>query len=148
MTLNELIREVVAEYPHSHPHDVARFVAKRTSEDDLLNFYTTAITPMVMNQIRMSRNATLNSKKGRSANVEDIRNWWQRLMKERVHIGDSKYVDFGDCTIENLEFCISERAEQIAALNTQIGKYQVFIDAMVAHGVERVADLPEGAVQL
>jgi hypothetical protein len=146
-SLTALIREVVSENPEAPARKLASIVAERTNADDLRDFYATAIEPMVTDQIRRDRNNTLNSKKGRSAKLEQRRSWWERVCAQRVNVGDA-WKALGDCDSDDLEFCISERRGQVGALLGQIAKYEVIRDALALHGVRTVAELPEGAVEL
>lgn len=147
-SLAALIRDVVAEHPNAHPHKIARVVAERTEPDDLYNFYVASLERMVAERIRVDRNATMNSKQGRSPKVEQRKSWWARMLRERVHVGDSTWKALGDCGVDDLDFCINERLDQIGALEGQILKYQTIRAAVLTHGVDTVAELPEGAVEL
>lgn len=146
--LSDLIGAVAADFPDAHPHKLARLVAERTDADDMFEFYVTALERVVGDRIRVSRNATLNSNSGRSPKVEQRRAWWQRVLAERVHVGESKYKPIGDCTVENLLFCINERRDQIGALEGQIAKFEAIVAAMQSHGVATAGELPNGAVEL
>lgn len=148
LSLTALIREVVTENPEAQARKLAQMVAERTSVDDLRDFYAFALEPMVQDQIRQDRNTTMNSKQGRSAKLEQRRSWWARMCAQRVHVGESTWKALGDCGADDLEFCINERREQVGALLGQIAKYEVIRDALAAHGVDTVAELPEGAVEL
>ena len=148
MSLTDLIRDVAADFPDAHPHKLARLVAERTEADEMFDFYVTALERLVSDRIRSDRNASLNSKQGRSPKVEERRNWWARILRERVYVGEAQYKALGDCTVDDLIFCIGERRDQINALKGQIAKYEVIVAAMDAHGATTVADLPEGAVEL
>lgn len=146
--LSELIKAVSAEFPDSHPHKLARLVAERTQPEDMFEFYVAALERLVSDQIRSSRNATLNSKQSRSPKREERKSYWARFLAVRVCVGDSRYKVMADCTVEDLTACISERVDQIGALQGQIVKYEAIRDAVVAHGVATVGELPEGAVVL
>lgn len=146
--LNALIREVVTENPEAQASKLAHMVAERTELDDLRLFYATALEPLVHDVIRQSRNRAMNSPQGRSPKVEERRSWWTRLLAQRVHVGESRWKPLGDCGVDDLEFCIGERRDQVGALLGQIAKFEAIRDALVAAGVERVAELPEGAVEL
>lgn len=148
MSLNDLIREVASEHPNSHPHKLARLVAERTDTDNIFDYYVSALERLVSDQIRSSRNATLNSSKGRSPKLEERRSWWARALQERIYVGESRYKTLADCTIEDLLFCITERRDQIGALQGQIAKYEAILAAMTAHGATTAGDLPDGAVEL
>ena len=147
-SLTGLIREVVSENPEVPSYKLAQMVAERTELDDLRQFYAIALEPLIADRIRIDRNATLNSKQGRSAKLQQRRSWWQRVLLQRVHVGDSKWKPLGECGVDELEFCIGERREQVGALLGQIAKYEIIRDALIAHKVDKVADLPEGAVEL
>jgi len=148
INLNNLIREVSTEFPESHPHKLARLVAERTDPDEMFECYVSALERLVADRIRCDRNMTLNSKKGRSPKIEERRNWWKRVMGERLYVGNATYKALGDCTIDNLLFCISERRDQIGALQGQINKYEAIVAAMQKAGATIVRELPEGAVEL
>lgn len=147
-TLAVLIGEVIAEHADAHPHKIARLVAECTSPDDVHDFYVQALERMVTDMVRKSRNSALASPQGRSPKVEQRRSWWARILRERVHVGESKWKPLGECTVGDLDFCIEERHSQIEALQTQIGKYDTIRAAMLTHGATTVADLPEDAVTL
>jgi hypothetical protein len=146
--LTALIRDTVAEHPDDTHDAVARIVAEATPADDLCSFYVEALTPLVAACIRLSRNAALNNKQGKSPKLDDRRAWWRRVLRERVHVGDHRFVTIAECTIEDLEFCITERAEAISKLHSQIAKYEAIRAAMLEHGVCTAAELPDDAVQL
>lgn len=146
--LTTLINTVIHEHPQAHAHKIATLVAERVEPEHLLDYLIAALEPMVADRIRLSRNSTMNSKKSRSPKTEERRNWWQRLLREKVHIGDCTWKPLGDCTIENLEYCISERQDQIGAIMGQIAKFEAIADAMRVHGVVTVAELPDTAVEL
>ena len=146
--LNALIRTAIADNPEAHSHKIACAVAELTAAEDFTDFYVAALERLVSDLIRSGRNATMNSKQGRSPKLEQRRSWWARMLQERVHVGESKWITLGDCGAEELSFCIGERQDQVGALLGQITKYQTLLDAVVAHGVDTVADLPEGAVEL
>lgn len=148
LTLTALIREIAEANPECHPHKIARLVAERTEPDDLFEFYVSALERLVSDRIRVDRNKTLNSGKGRSAKLEERRSWWARFLSERVYVGEHRYKLMAECTIDDLTYCIKEREDQIGALRGQIAKYETIIAAMAVHGAGCVGDLPEGAVEL
>ena len=147
-SLTALIREVALGHPDLAPNKIAQLVADSTPHDDVRDFYIIALESLVMDCIRRDRNATMNSKQSRSPKVDRRKSWWARMLRERVHVGNSEWKALGDCGVDDLEYCISERRDQVGALLGQIAKYEVIRDALVAHGVDTVADLPEGAVEL
>lgn len=146
--LRELIRDICEQFPNADTHKIARLVAERTEADDMFEFYVIALDRLVQDRIRGDRNATLNSKQGRSPKIEQRKSWWKKVLLERLYVGDATYKALGDCTIDNLLFCINERTNQIGALQGQIDKYQTIVVAMQKAGATTVRDLPEGAVTL
>ena len=146
--LNSLIREVASEFPDAHPHKLAKLVAERTEPELMFDFYVVALERLVADRIRLDRNATMNSGKSRSPKLEERRTWWARMLAERVHVGDSKWKPLGDCTVDDIDFCISERNDQVGALLGQIAKFETIRDAMLSHSVVTAAELPDGAVEL
>jgi len=147
-SLSDLVRQVAAEHPNAHPHKIAILVAELVPDELLRDYLASVLERVVADVLRANRNAALNSKQGRSPKVEQRRSWWQRILRERVHVGDSVWKPLGECGVSDFDFCIAEREDQIGALQEQIAKYRAIRDAMIAHGVETAADLPEGAVEL
>lgn len=147
-TLSDLIRGIGVEFPDAHPHKLARLVAERTDPADLFEFYVTALERLVADRIRLGRNNTLNSKNGRSPKLAERRAWWQRVLAERVHVGESRYKPIAECTLDDFTFCIAERRDQQAALEGQIVKFQTIAAAMEQHGALTAGELPDGAVEL
>lgn len=147
-SLSDLVRQVAAEHPNAHPHKIAILVAELVPDELLRDYLASVLERVVADVLRANRNAALNSKQGRSPKVEQRRSWWQRILRERVHVGESVWKPLGECGVADFDFCISEREDQIGALEAQIHKYRAIRDAILAHGVETAADLPEGAVEL
>ena len=146
-SLTALIREVLSEHPDDPAQKVARLVAERTPAGELEQFYAFALEPLVDDVIRQSRNSAMNSKKRHSPKQEERRSWWSQMLSQRVSVG-SELKRLGDCSVEDLNFCISMRRDQVGALLGQIAKFEAIRDAVLAHGVETVSELPEGAVEL
>jgi len=147
-SLTAMIRDIAEANPNAHPHKIARLVAEATDTDDVFEFYVIALERLVSDRIRVDRNAALNNKSGRSPKREERASWWARVLKERVYVGDGRYKTLGDCTDEDLSFCIEERHDQIGRLYGQIAKFEAIRSAMRERGAGVVADLPEGAVEL
>lgn len=148
IVLNHLIRETIANHPTDTAQQIAQLVCELTAPEDLARFYTQALESLVADAIRSHRNSTLNSHSGRSVKLEQRRAWWQRVLQERVHVGNADYKPIGDCTADEIEFCIIERIQQVSRLNEQIRKFEKIRAAMLEHGAATVANLPEGSVQL
>lgn len=152
--LNSLIREVATDHPGADPREIAQHVAKLTDEDVLVDFYAEALVSGVRAILSAERNHLLDGPpapepvKGArrtSPKVDSIRNWWAELLAARVHVGDSNWKTLGACTVDDLQFCVDERKQLIARIETQAQNYQKLITLMVKHGVRTVADLPPQA---
>lgn len=135
-------------HPDLPPDKIAQLVADQTPAADVRDFYIIALETLVMDQIRSRRNSTMNSKDSHSPKVDRRKSWWARMLRERVHVGNSEWKTLGACGVGDLDYCIGERRDQIGALHGQIAKFEAIRDALTAHGVDTVAELPEGAVQL
>jgi hypothetical protein len=146
MELHNLVRNTIANHPKDTSQKIARIVAELTTPDDLERFYITALEALVADQIRIHRNTTLNSRAGKSAKLDQRRKWWARVVRERVHVGEHRYKPIGDCTVDDLAFCIAERHEQKTKLDEQITKYETIREAMLEHGAVFARELPDGAV--
>ena len=146
--ISGLSRQVRAEHPNDHPHKIAALMADLIEPNDVHRVLAYLFVAYVNDGIRLDRNAALNSKKGRSPKLEERRNWWRRILDQRVHIGESKFKPLSACTVDDLIFCIGERRDQVSALEGQILKFELILAAMESAGAATVGDLPEGAVEL
>lgn len=108
-SLSDLVRQVAAEHPNAHPHKIAILVAELVPDELLRDYLASVLERVVADVLRANRNAALNSKQGRSPKVEQRRSWWQRILRERVHVGDSVWKPLGECGVSDFDFCISER---------------------------------------
>ena len=144
--LRTLVREIADDHPQADPREIARHVAKLTPECEVRAFYTEALIPVVREQLRGERNAALTNAVG-SPKIAERRDWWQKMLASRAHVGDSQWKLLGDCTAVDLRFCIAEREAEITGIQAQAGLYQRLIDALAEHRVAKVADLPHAAVQ-
>jgi hypothetical protein len=152
--LNQLIRQVAADHPKAEIHELARFVVALTPRKSVTDFYTAALGDTIRTVLGQQRRNAFKGPEAdrdettgapnRSAKIEERQQWWwPRLLNSRVHVGESKWMQLGECTIENLDFCIAERRGQIAGYRSQIGNFKHLISLMTTHGVGMVKDLPE-----
>lgn len=144
--LRSLVREVAAEHPHADPREIARYVAKLTEEEDLQNFYAEALVDVVSQILGAQRRDAMDQKpekqNNKSPKLEQRRNWWKDLLAARVHVGKSEWKVLANCTVDDLQFCINERAAHIAGVQAQIENFKTLAALMVKNGARTVSDLP------
>lgn len=172
--LRQLVRDVLTASTMADPRDLASEVFRRIDPDDYAAALTQCLPDIVREQIRASRNrvdevtlelehapatevpvmAEMPGPVGRtkqrpvkSAKVAGIRDWWQTKLRERVHIGSSEWRLLGDCTFADLMFAAQERRSIAAANSVKASEYAGLAEALQAHGVERVRDLPADALR-
>lgn len=147
--LRALIREVAADHPHAAPSEIARHVAKLTPADDLIDFYSEALTQICTQLLGHDRRQlmdgpcddTTGSKSPNSSKLRERRTWWANLLASRVPVGE-EWKQLGDCTVDDLQFCIDERRAHIAGVEKQINNFEHLIHLMEANGAQIARDLP------
>lgn len=152
--LRELVRQVAADHPHADPREIARHVAKLTPADTVMSFYADALVPIVrevlIGQRTTALSAALSPSKpdapAKSAKLAQRRDWWAEMLGSRVHTDDGWKV-LGDCTSDDLRYCIRERQTDIARVQAQIVHFETLLGLMDAHHVAYVRELPRGAAQ-
>lgn len=150
--IRDIIRAAAEEQGAEIDLDVlATAVAERTPKNRLMEFYTYALRQLVADVIRADRQMNLdNAMKDRAApppsnrspKLKDRRDWWAEMLASHVHLGNSLYKALGDCTIDDLEFCVDERELNIRRIQGQVQNYRQLIQLMVKHGARTVAGLP------
>lgn len=151
--LRTLIREVALDLPEADPREIAQSVAKRTPKANLAAFYAEALVELVTDILRHDRRGAMDhalkerdqpspKPSNRSPKRDERRDWWAEMLSSRVHIGDSEWKTLDLCTVDDLQFCVDERQNNIDRLNGQILNYKQLIQLMVKHGARTVADLP------
>ena len=154
INLRELIREVAADMSdESTPHDIAIKVAESVPMNQVKALFVESLGEIVRRVVGFDRQASLtNVVKGgtstpaKSAKLKQRRSWWEAMCESRVHIGKGEWKLIGSCTVDDLQFCIDERQQQIAQLNGQIVNFTALLDALERTGVETVSELAEGDV--
>lgn len=145
--LNALIREVAEDNPDADPREIAEKVAKLTEPEKVVQFYAECLVQQVLVVLGQDRRTALGGHakgKGRntSSKLQDRRQWWSDLLGSRVHIGDSNWKQLGACTVDDLQFCINERAQLIVANQNQMNNFKRLQQLMTKHGAKTVSDLP------
>lgn len=147
--LRTLVGEVLAETNLTEPADIAAEVARRTPKVHLRAAYETALTGYVrvINNAHRRENTILKPRPAsRSAKVSAIRDQWQAALRDRVHTGDGWKL-LGECTYSDL-MAAAKRRRELADRNLAMAdRYEALAQQLLAAGVDRVADLPDGIVE-
>lgn len=153
--LNQLIRDVVASADaDATPLGLAEAVVEKAGEDLLSAVVIDLVADQVQCVLRADRRAALNRRPGGprpgsvSPKLERRRDWWARTLDTRVCVGEGTWRRLGDCTVEDLQYCISERETLIGQVRNQIDNYAAIIAAMRKYKVRRVSDLTAEQVKL
>lgn len=150
MKLRELIREVVADHRDAQPDELVELVVEATTDEQLRDFYRTAVRSDVMHVINLDRNtAIVNAMTGRpmrqrqpsSRRKNIVGTWWEQALGSPIHTA-SGYKQYGDCTVDDLDFLVKERRSHIADVEFHINLHLQNRERMIELGVNRVRDLP------
>lgn len=144
-TLDALVREVAADHPDSNPRELAGFVAKLTPQEDLIAFYADALVDRVRHILGDERRGSMVEGSNRSPKLEQRRDWWREMLVSRVHVGGGNWKQIGECTIDDLTACITERQQNVERLGVQIENFKRLAKLMASKGARIVSDLPPQA---
>jgi len=150
INLRELIRAVAADMPgDANPSDIAEKVDGQLSTQDRKSLFVSLLSYEVASVLRVERRHAFAGRTpppAKSAKLTQRRSWWESMCESRVHVGRGEWKQLGSCTVDDLQFCIDERRQQIAQLNGQIVNFTALLDALELRGVETVSELDEGDV--
>jgi len=143
--LHDLIRDTAESYPKADPREIARHVAKLTDERQVYRFLEESLVPVVRSVLISQRTSVMGKalQPGSNFKLEQRRSWWRQMLASRVHVGSSVWKTLGECSAEDLRFCIAERREDVARIEAQVGLFEQLIARMAEFGVGVVAELPE-----
>lgn len=83
---------------------------------------------------------------GRSVKVLRYRQAaWAQVCAKSLHVGDHRYVAFGDCTAVDLRYAQAERDRLAAEHRDWADRFGRYADLLDRHKAARVADLPAPA---
>lgn len=151
MSLTELIREA-AEH-HTDPRDIAAEVARHTPDQEVRDYYASALIGTVRRELSKYRNIAMDNvfdpkpetKKVRSAKLEQRRDWWADMCKSKLHVAGTWKL-LGDCGLEDLTAAIMERREDSEQSLARASQYESLRGLLRSHKVRTVDRLPRSAV--
>ncbi len=143
--LRALVREVIADHPGANPTELAGYVAKLTPQQQILDFYAEALHGYVAEIVGFDRRSSMDKAlgrnvKNRSAKLVNRRLHFAAMMTESVRAAEG-WKQVGDCTIDDLRFCIQERVVTIERTQRQISNFEQLVDLMKQHEVRVAKDL-------
>lgn len=163
--LRATINQVIDTTDLAGPGAVANQVDKLTSDEDLRTAYQQALRKMVVQVFSERRMSTaFVTDHPQSPAAEDgvevprkkqkyipsrkgqlIREWWQQVLRDRVHCGPSAadWKLLGDCTFDDLMFAAGERRTQAERQLAKADQYSQLAQLVRDHRVKTVGALPD-----
>lgn len=167
-TLRDSIRDVLAESAHTNPADVAGEVCSRIPDSEVRVALLEAVTGLVRQVSNVQRSASFTQVDrpsrpeplppavirspepirghARSAKRDAVADWWQGILRERIHVGDGRWAFLGDANRTDLLYAAQERHAQALKLDARAAQFEAVAALMVEHSVIRVRDLPRDAL--
>ncbi|WP_280465990.1 hypothetical protein [Nocardia brasiliensis] len=172
VTIRSLVIQVLEETGLSDPREIAEKVASMIPAEQqrrmlvdalvgqvrlemgqqrnnaLTNVFTPAATPRPAPAIGGSiQTAPKYPPVNRSAKVAGIRDWWADMLTSRIHVGDSRWMQLGQCGMRELEFAEHERRDQAAKEINRAKQFMRLRELLEKYDVKTVAELPENAAR-
>lgn len=149
--LRQVVREVLDTSLLSDPRELAVEVFTRIGATQRAEALQQALTVVVRQVISEQRHVTHIADPTRvqrpttssgPTRAGMVREWWQRSLRDRIHVGQSNWKPLGDCTYDDIVFAAEERREQASRNNAKARQYQFLAGLLTDHDVKRVRDLP------
>lgn len=153
--LRDLIRSVIQQHPTEQIPDLIKRVVEETQEHEVHEFLSEALHPVVYDVIKDHRNYVMNQAPPRITNAElkkpqirslkqeQIANWYAQLLTTRVSTASGEQKLMGDCTLEDMDFLISVRQNQVSDLKKKVEDLTRIRNHMEAHGAHILREAPE-----
>lgn len=150
--MNQLIRNITESMPDdATPEDIAHVVIAQAGDELIAKLLLEMVTEAVRRVLNADQrravsnvsNAVSNGPGGPppSYKQQQSRDWWTQELRARTTVGMNKHKLLGDCTIEDLKYCIAIREVLISQTQAQIVNYEKIIAAMKRHNATVVSDL-------
>lgn len=145
--LSSRITAILSTTDSADPREIAVLVAKSTSEAELREFYASSLVGTVRNVISSQRNRAIGHalNPARSAKLSQRRDWWADMCASRIHVGDSKWMTLGECTVAELQFAANERRVDAEREFKRAESYDRLRALLTEHNVRTVGQLPGDA---
>lgn len=129
--------------------EIAEKVFASMTADEINDVVRQAISETAADILRHERRASMTTPSfGRSPKQDAIRTQWQRMLVQRLHIGDGVWKVIGDCTAADLDYAASARYKLATEVTKNANQLQEMAASLRAAGVTTVKELPVGSVDL
>jgi hypothetical protein len=147
MKLIDLIRHAAEELAEADPRQLADQVAKLAPSRELRDLLAEAATESCREYLRTQRNQALDNarkprKPGPSKKLAGYREWWADVKASMAHIGDKGWKPLGDCTVDDLLYCVEARREEVKSIENRIADYETLITLLRKTKVCTVKEIP------
>jgi hypothetical protein len=150
--LQALIKATIVKYPHAGPEELAMYVVQATPAGDVKAFYAHLLIGVCRTTINVHRSGSKHGPRPQpkptqsprpSPKLEERRTWWAEMLTVEMVLADKSRKVLGDCTTDDLQYCIKDREQYIEFLDNQIYNLQQIVELMGRHRVATVRELPE-----
>lgn len=143
--LRSLVTEILKASTITDPGLIADEVYKRIAARERPDALKQALRQFVRQVISEQRSAHAPGTPAPSSGswkVREIRDGWQRRLRDRVHVGDAQWKFLGQCTADDLRAAAAER-QQLADRNSAWARqYRAWADLVDDSSAATFADLP------
>lgn len=149
--LRAAIERTLADTAITAPQAIAAEVAAAVPAEHLRSVLAEALASHVRVHLTTRRTdnpilAGASANTARSAKVAAIRATWQSALRDRIHVGDGKWLLLGACGYGELMFAAAERRQNAERSLAKAEQFTVLAEQLRAHGAATVADLPTSAL--
>lgn len=148
--IHQTIRSTIAGSSLRGPREIAGKVAENVPQKHLRSVLAATLQEFVRQELQKARRplspVASAPRSGRSAKVSAIRDGWRKTLAGQFHVGNSEWQVLADCSYENVQFLAAERHEHARRTAAAGAMFDALAEAMKAHGVDRVGDLPESVL--
>lgn len=159
--LKHEIREVIRGTDLASPDEIAAKVLENIPEDAILEALSQALPDLIRTELVRERarpampqsirpalpgaatTPARASQSAQSAKVRQIREHWQRHLRDRISVGRDMWVTLADCTAADLRVAAEDRRSRAERMNDSAARYARYADACEEHKVARFGLLPK-----
>lgn len=160
--LKHQIREVIRETDLASPDEIAAKVLENIPDDMVLEALSQALPDLIRTELVRERARSVMPQADRpapvagaatttarashavqSAKVREIREHWQRHLRDRISVGRDTWLTLADCTAGDLRVAAEDRRARADRMNDAADRYARYADACEEHKVARFGLLPK-----